>query len=163
LNLVGIRLGAESPSWGIKKLKTPMSTFTSSACYDLSTHSIVFDQVGVEVILDSTSTKVDGASFSAGFAMMVVSGDFCFGTISPGVSFTEVISLDDPKGGFEFDDTSAPKIVGSDVLDNPSITHHNWEVEDCPIEFSLSGTDVTVKCPCTTVSRNCTNTCYSAT
>ena len=139
-----------------------MSTFTSSACYDLSTHSIVFDHTGVKVILDSTSTKVDGASFSAGFAMKVVSGDFCFGTIAPCVMFSKVISLSDPKGGFEFDDSGAPKIVGSDVLDDPGITKHNWEVEDCPIEFSLSGTDVTVKCPCTTSTKHCTNTCYSA-
>lgn len=138
-----------------------MSTFTSTACYDLSTHSIVFDQVGVEVILDSTSTKVDGASFTAGFAMMVVNGDFCFGTISPGVTFSEVISLVESDGGFEFDDSGAPKIVGSDELNDPGITKHNWKVEDCPIEFSLSGTDVTVKCPCSTVGRNCTNTCYS--
>jgi hypothetical protein len=137
-----------------------MSTFTSTACYELAKHNIVFSQVGVEVF-NKAGTKVDGATFSAGFAIKVVSGDFCFGTIAPSTTFTVDISLSDPDGGFKLIKRPTPKIVGSDELDDPGITHHNWEIADCPISFNLNGTEVTVECPCTTSGSNCTNSCYT--
>lgn len=138
-------------------------SFTSTACYDLSTHTINFDQRGVEVILDSTGQKVDGATFASGFDIKIVNGDFCFGEITFNTYFDVTISLDEEDGGFEFV-PAKEEIVGSNELDDPQVTKNWWAIDDCPIRMSAGdNNDVLVRCPCTTSGTPCTNECYRTT
>jgi hypothetical protein len=137
-----------------------MGQFKPTACYSLSTHSIVCNQDGIEVILISTGTKVDGKLFADVFGVKVLNGDFCFGTISFTDSFKVTISVAKPNGGVHFDnDGPNPAITGSDELNNPGITKHIYNIDECPIEFSKSGDSLAIKCPCKT--KPCTNKCYS--
>jgi hypothetical protein len=136
-------------------------SFTPSACYDLTTHTVNFNQSGVEVILNSTGVKVDGASYGSGFDIMVDHDEFCFGEIDFETSFDVAISLIEEDGGFDFNGTTY-RIVGSDELEDPGVTKHVWALDQCPVRMTKNGTDVIVKCPCTTSGTPCTNECYSS-
>jgi hypothetical protein len=137
-----------------------MGQFKPTACYDLSNHSIVCNQNGIDVILTSTGTKVDGKLFTDGFAIKVLKEDFCFGTITFSNSFKATISLSKPQGGIEFKNSgSKPTITGSDELNDPAVTKHVFNIDECPIEFSKSGDALVIKCPCS--GSPCINKCYT--
>ncbi|MBI1289030.1 MAG: hypothetical protein GC178_15790 [Flavobacteriales bacterium] len=138
-----------------------MSSFTPTACYSLSDHTVTFDKKGIQIINSTTGKKVDGASFQDGFDIKVENDDFCFGKITFTSLFNVFVSLKKPSGGFEFNhNATSSNLVGSDELDIPQVTKHIYNLDDCPVRLKGNGDSVSVDCPCNTQGSPCTNSCY---
>lgn len=139
----------------------PTYSFSVSVSYSLTTHHVKFTKSNLEVYLTSTNEKVYDQSFANGLDFRCSGNDFQIGTLTADEVFTKTVDLSLRAAGFKLVESSgANAFVGSENIDNPSI-YHTYNLNQCPVRLSKTGTTGYIKCPCESESGPCGNSCYS--
>ncbi|MCF8462137.1 MAG: hypothetical protein K9G46_15550 [Flavobacteriales bacterium] len=137
-----------------------MEQFNPTSCFKLSDHSFQFGDSGL-VIKDDSGKVVYSESYSHGFAIKAVAGDFCVGTMTSEKSFTVVLDKKNPKWGLKLITDGGTRILGSDEIGFPRIDQNEWEITKCPIQIKQLENGIGITCPCNVTGKPCSNSCYS--
>jgi len=137
-------------------------TFTSSSCYALSTHEVIFKSDKLIIKLSSTGQTVYSKSYSNGIDVMCQGDDFCVGTLNDNGVFTETVNYTNTDAKIWLIESSgANELIGSNDDSNPSV-YHRYNLNQCPVRIKQdSRTAVKLECPCESASGSCGNGCYS--
>lgn len=139
-----------------------MYTFTPTASYSLSGHTITFSKSGI-VVKNSGGTVVDQRTYGSAFNIAVVGTDFCFGTLTLDANiFVKRMHWDRPKTAASFDNATT-MFIWQDDPDSPGIATHTYNISQCPLRFTAPAKNkVDITCPCNNLNSPCGNSCYAA-
>lgn len=136
-------------------------TFTSTACFDIGTHTFTFSSKELTITLNSTGAVVYQQDFSRGLALMCKKKDLCVGTLTDNGTFSRKVDFNKPKAKMWFKPNDGVNTFwGADNYDDPSI-YNKYALDKCPIRLSSTKKVVTIECPCDSDSGPCSNDCYS--
>lgn len=135
-------------------------TFTVSVSYSLATHHVVITDIYVQVFLTSTSEKVYEQNYANGLGLRCSSNDFQIGTLTADEVFTRTVDLSLRKAKMWIrEESGANEFVGTNNYDSPSV-FNIYDLNQCPITLSKTGSTAYIKCPCESESGPCANACY---
>jgi hypothetical protein len=135
-------------------------SFSVSVSYSLTTHHVVFTATQLQVFLTSTNEKVYDQSYENGKDIRCSSNDFQIGTLTASVVFTKTVNMNSRKAKLWIKEVSgANEFIGAEAFDDPGI-FNIYNLNQCPVRISKTGTTAFIKCPCESESGPCANSCY---
>lgn len=139
-----------------------MYTFTPTASYSLSGHTVTFDKNGVTV-KNSAGTIVDQRTYGSVFNIKVVGTDFCFGTLTLDANvFVKRMHWDKPTTAASFNNATTT-FIWLDEVESGGIVSHTYNIGQCPLRFTAPAKNkVDITCPCSSGTPPCANSCYAA-
>lgn len=135
-------------------------SFSVSVSYPLNTHHVVFTSTHLQVFLTSTNEKVYDQSFENGKDFRCSGNDFQIGIITADEMFTKTVNMSSRMAKLWVKEKSnANEFIGADNFDEPGI-FNIYNLNQCPVRLSKTGTTAYIKCPCENESGPCGNSCY---
>ncbi len=139
----------------------PTYSFSVSHSFNLATHRVEITTTNLKVINSSTSELVYNESYTNGKSFRCTGNTFEIGTLTASEVFTKTVDMSTKSGKIWIEESNnANKAIGSNVHDDPWV-YNTYNLNQCPITISKTGTTAYIKCPCESESGPCGNTCYT--
>jgi hypothetical protein len=139
----------------------PTYSFTVSYSFNLATHRVVVTDTHLQVFLSSTNELVYDQDYANGKSFRCSGNTFDIGTLTASQVFTRSVDMDAKKAKIWVEEANnANRVIGAEYHDDPAV-YNIYNLNQCPVTLSRSGTVAYFKCPCDNESGPCSNTCYT--
>lgn len=139
----------------------PTYSFTVSVSFNLATHRVVISNTTLKVLVSATNEVVYDEDYANGRSFRCTGNTFEIGTLTAPQVFTKTIDLKNAKAKIWVTETNnANKVIGTTLHDDPAV-YNTYNLNQCPVNLSRSGTTAYFKCPCENESGPCANACYT--